>query len=83
MISDEKNEQNKKAALKLLAETNKAMGIPEVCNRVRATVGSVDLADIRGRVQLLLTEFHRLKAATVGATLYADVWKAWKARTWK
>ena len=83
-MNDEQNEKNKKAALKLLAEMNAALGIPESANDPSAVCASaLAKPENRARIKALVAEFNRLRAEGIGAGLHEFVWKSWKARSWK
>ena len=84
MISDEKNERNKEAALKLLAETNEALGIPETANDPnRVDASALAEPENRSRIKALVAEFNRLRAEGIGTTLHKDIWASWRKRSWK
>ena len=84
MITDKQNEKNREAALKLLAETNAALGIPEAPNRPEGVNAfQASQPGYQDWLKAKLSEFHRMRAEATGATLFADVWKAWKRRSWK
>lgn len=79
MIDDKQNEQNKKAALRLLEETNKALGLPTPEGDPILSANAQNRAKFGlGGLKAAVTQFHRLRDEGIGATLAADIWKAWK-----
>jgi transcriptional regulator with XRE-family HTH domain len=77
MITDEQNEKNREAALKRLAEVNAALGIetPEGDPIIAANAHNPARFSLEG-LKAAVRRFHKLKDEATGATLAADVWKA-------
>lgn len=83
MLTDEENKLNKAVALKLAAELNRALGIPEDCDQVPAPPPIYDKAEFAAKLRATVASFYKLREAVTATTLHAAVWAKRKTTTWR